>query len=91
MSSRIDRSTINSNHEDPIVPASNKLKVSLKKKSRRRVATVKRQTSRTSHSGNSRNTLYTLVNGVTGHVDGNMSLFLPSLDALFELDEMSSG
>ncbi|KAE9253880.1 hypothetical protein PF004_g1280 [Phytophthora fragariae] len=34
--------------------------------------------------------LYTLVNGVTGDVDGDISLDpLPSLDALLELEEMS--
>ena len=56
------------------------------------MATVKRQTSRTSHSDNSRDALYTLVNGVTGHVDGNISIeTLPYLQALFELDEMSDG
>ena len=39
---------------------------------------------------NSRNKLYTLVNGVTGQVDGNISVeTLPSVDAFFELDEMS--
>ena len=37
-------------------------------------------------------TLYTLFNGVTGHVEKNVSLeTLPSLDALCELDEMSEG
>ena len=34
--------------------------------------------------------LYILVNGVTGDVDGNISLAaIPSLDARLELDEMS--
>ena len=55
------------------------------------MATVKRQASVQSHSDNS-DTLYTLVNGVTGQVEGNVRLkYLPSLDALCELDEMSDG
>ena len=38
------------------------------------------------------NRLYTLVDGVTGHVDVNIScVTLPSLDALYELDKMSDG
>ena len=53
---------------------------------------VKRQTSEMLRSDNSNNTLYTLVNGMTGHVDGSISLeTLPSLDTLFELDGMSDG
>ena len=44
------------------------------------------------HSDNSNNTLYTLVSGVTGRVDGNIILeTLPSMEARFELDEMSDG
>ena len=43
-------------------------------------------------SDDSNNTLYTLVKGITGHVDGSISLeTLPSLDTLFELDEISDG
>ena len=92
MSSRIERAMIDSNYGHLIVPASRRRKVSLKKQSRRRVVTVKRQTSEVSWSNISNNTLNTLANGVTGHVDGNISLeTLPSLDALFELDEMSDG
>ena len=54
------------------------------------MATVKRQTSEMLEGINSNNTLYTLVNGMTGHVDGSISLeTLPSLDYIFELDEMS--
>ena len=57
------------------------------------MATVKRQTSEMLRSDNrNNNTLYTLGNGITGHVDGSISLeTLPSLDTLFELDEMSDG
>ena len=56
------------------------------------MATVKRPTSKKSPIDNSNNTLYTLVNGLTGHVDGSISLeTLLSLDTLFELDEMSDG
>ena len=55
------------------------------------MATVKRQTSVQSHSENS-DTLYTLDNGVTGQVEGNVSLeTLPSLEAICELDEISDG
>ena len=55
------------------------------------MTTVKRQASEQSHSDNS-DTLHTLVNGVTGQVEGNVSLeTLPSLDALCELNEMSGG
>ena len=56
------------------------------------MATVKRQTSEVLRSDNSNNTLYTCVNGMTGHVDSSISLeTLPSLDTIFELDEMSDG
>ena len=90
MSSRIERAMIDSNYGHLIVPASRRRKVSLKKQSRRRVVTVKRQTSEVSWSNISNNTLNTLANGVTGHVDGNISLeTLPSVDTLYELDEMS--
>ena len=55
------------------------------------MATVKSQASVQPHSDNS-DTLYTLFNGVTGQVEGNVSLkTLPSLEALCELDEMSDG
>ena len=61
----------------------------LMKQSQRRVATIERQTSEVLRIENSKFTVYTLVNGMTGHVDGNISLeTLPSLDTLFELDEM---
>ena len=56
------------------------------------MATVKRQTSRTSRSDYITLKLYTIVNGVIGHIDGNISLVtLLSFDALFVLDEMSDG
>ena len=92
MSSRIERAKMNSNHGDSTVPASKRRKVSLRKQSKRRVVTVKRPTFKKSRSDNSNNTLYTLVNGLTGQIDGNISLeTLPSLDTLFVLDEMSDG
>ena len=91
ISSRIEHTIISSNHGDPIVPTPKGCKVSSKRRSGRRVAHAKRQASKKSHSDNS-NTLYTLVNGVNGHLDGTVSLeTLPSLDALCELDEMSDG
>ena len=81
----------NVNLGDTDVPTSKRCKVSSKRRSRRRTANSKRLASTESHSDNS-DTLYTLVNGVTGHVDGNIGLeTLPSLDALCELDEMSDG
>ena len=65
---------------------------SLTRQSGRQVADDKRLTSETSRSDIIKNTLYTLVTGVTGLVDGNIGLVaLSSLDALFELDEMSDG
>ena len=92
MSSRIERAMVDSNYGDSTVPASGRRKVSWIKQSRRRVATVKRQTSKKSLSDNRNNKVYTLVNGMTGHADGSISLeTLPSLNALFELDEMFDG
>ena len=86
MSSRKERPKMNSKYRDPTIPASRRRKVSLRKQSRRPVETAKRPTSRTSRSDIS-NTLYTLVNGVTGHFDGNISLeSLPYLENLFNLD-----
>ena len=53
---------------------------------------VKRQTFITTRSDDSTNTLYALVNGVTGHLECNIGIeTLPSLDALFELNDMSDG
>ena len=74
---------VNSNNGDPIVPDFKRRDVSSAQESR---------TCRKQHSDKSINTLYTLVYGVTGLVDGNVSLDpLPSLNALFELNEMSDG
>ena len=48
------------------------------------MATVKRQTSEVLRSDNSNITLYTLVNGVTSHVDGNIRhATFPTMAALF--------
>ena len=81
--SRIERPTSSSNHGDTIVPTPEGCKISSKRRPRRQVATVKRQASVQSHSDNS-DTLYTLVNGVTGQVEGNVSLeTLPSFGMLF--------
>ena len=74
MVSRIERAKIDITNGNTIVPASKRRKVPLEKQSRCRVATGKHQTSRTSRIVNSNSTLYTLFNGVTGHVDGNISL-----------------
>ena len=92
MSSSIERAKITSNYRDPTVPAFEKSPESTIRQSRSQVAADAHPTSETSHSGNSNNTIYTLVNGVTGHVEGNIRLAtLPSMDALFKLDEMSEG
>ena len=91
ISSRIERTTTSSNHGDTIVLTPERCKVSSNRRPGRQVATVKRQAPVQSHSDNS-DTLYTLVNGVTGQVEGNVSLeTLQSLDDLCELDEMSDG
>ena len=92
MSSSIERAKTASNYRYPTAPAFDKRPESTISQSQRQVAADERPTSETSHSGNSNNTLYTLVNGVTGHVDGNIRLAtLPSVDALFKLDEMPDG
>ena len=79
MSSRIERANITINYRDPTFPASESRNESSTIQSRRQVAADKRRTSETSRSENCKHTLYTLVNGVTGHVDGNISLAtLPS-------------
>ena len=92
MSYRTERAKITVNYRDPTVPAFERRNESSTRQSRRQAASDKRRTSETSCSDNSKNTLYTLVNGVTGHDDGNIRLTtLPSLDAPFELDEMPDG
>ena len=73
ISSRIERTSSSRNHGDTIYPTPEGCKVSWKRLPGRQVATVKRQASETSHSDNS-DTLYTLVNGVTGQVEGNIIL-----------------
>ena len=88
VSHRVERAKLYTNHGDPTVSAFRRRKVYLRKKSRRRVEIVKRQTSEVLRSDKINNTLYTLVNGVTGHVDGRISLeTLPSSIRLFELDK----
>ena len=73
-----------------IVPTSEWCK-DTNKRSRRRVATVKRPAHTNSDSDND-NILYTLVNGVTDQLDGKLSLeTLPLVDILCDLDEMSDG
>ena len=79
--SRTERAKVKSNYGNPGVPVF---------KSRDVSSTQESQTCRKQHIDKSINTLYTLVNGVTGLVDGNISHETrPSLDALFEKDEMS--
>ena len=86
MSSRIERAMVYINYGGPTVPASRRRKVSMRKQSRRWVATLKRQMSEVLRSDNINNTLYTLVNGLIGQIEGSISLeTLPSLDTLFEL------
>ena len=71
------------------VPTSRRCKVSKKRRKCRRRATLRCKASVISPSDNSE-MLYTLVNGLTGDVDGNISLeAVPAGDALLELDEMS--
>ena len=59
------------------------------KRQRRQMSSARRKASVVSQSDVSEQ-LYTLVNGVTGNVDGYVSLAaVPSLSALLELDEIS--
>ena len=71
------------------VPTSRRCKVSKKRRKCRRRGTLRCKAPVISPSDNSE-MLYTLVNGLTGDVDGNISLeTVPGVDALLELDEMS--
>ena len=86
----IEQSTSSSNAGNIIVPTSKRRK-DTKKRSKRRVATVKCLTHTNSNSDDNE-ILYTLVNGVTGQLNGKVSLeTLPPMDTLCELDEMSDG
>ena len=67
-----------------------KSKISPTRRRTRQTTTSKRKAPLSLYSDNNNNTLYTLVNGVTGQVYGKISLeAFPSLDALFELDDVS--
>ena len=71
------------------VPTFLRCTVSAMRRQRRQMAVARRKASVISHS-DSNDQLYTLVDGVTGDIDGDVSLMaVPSLCDLLELDEMS--
>lgn len=73
ISSRLEPSTLSDKPGEPIVSTSMRCNISSKRRHRRQVATVKRQTSMSVHSDDC-NTLFTLVLGVSGLVDGSVRL-----------------
>ena len=84
MSSRRGRAMEDGNYGDPIVSSFKRRDLYSTQASRHQVAADKRQTCRKKHSDNINNALYTLVHGVTGHIDGKTSLEpFPSLDGPF--------
>ena len=92
MSSRTESARLDNNYGDPIIPAFKRRDVPSTQESRRQVAADKLQTCRKQHSDKNIITVYTLVDGVTDLVDGNIILeTLPSLNALFNREEVSGG